>query len=147
MVENNPAPSLARRARIALSVFIAATGLSISMATVSVPKADAAWTPEWCGNVWLAPYGSSGDRCMMGQGYANHYETLLVRTLERAGCVAAAGYHGEQVMNWVCAPAGGNFAVIYPPNPEGWYRGMVRNNNLSKWGQFTGLAFCESRCV
>lgn len=82
----------------------------------------------------------------MGQGYANHYNRLMVHNNDRAGCVAATGYHGEQVMSWACGPAW-NFVSIYPPNLEGWYRGTIRNNNLSKWGQFSGFALCEVGCV
>lgn len=136
-------PSATTRLRVALVALLAAAGLLVAAASGPVTKADAVWTNDFCKHVSLPGYGT----CLMGQGYANHYVLFEVITGNRAGCVSATGYHGEQVMGWACAAADGNAAAVYPPNPEGWYRGLIKNNHPSEWGHsFRGWAGCIN-CV
>jgi hypothetical protein len=143
MTHRSAAPALGARTKRFLIAVVAAAAMSFAMASGPVSTADAAYTGTFCTNVWLQPYGQSGDRCWMGVGYANHYSSFNIRTESRAGCVATAGYYGEQINSWVCASAYG-WALNGVPNPTaGFYRGLIRNNNLSNPGSFSGGAYCD----
>lgn len=126
-----------------LAALAVTVGVLTALASGPVSKADAVWTDIFCNQVWISPSGT----CTMGEGYANHYARFQVYTYERAGCVSATGYYGEQVMSWACVPAG-YIGTVNPPNPQGWYRGIIKNNNSNSWGKFTGWAACrEGECV
>ncbi len=113
------------------------------MAAGPVSTASAAWTSSFCTNAVLQPYGQNGDTCVMGIGYANHYNDVAVETQGVSGCIAATGYYGEQVTSWSCV--GPNTQDIqYPPNPAAsWYRGTIRSNNRSTAAAFSGSAYCD----
>lgn len=143
MAHRSAAPALGTRTKRLLVALAAAAAISFAMASGPVSTADAAYTNTFCVNAWLQPYGQSGDRCWMGVGYANHYSSFSVTTQNRAGCVAVAGYYGEQISSWVCAGAWGQ-VFTGPANPAaGFYRGLIRNNNLTYAAGFSGGAYCD----
>lgn len=101
---------------------------------------------DFCGTagspVWVNPYGSGGDKCW---GTA-HYQLdwAAVRTYERAGCVTIA--EGTTLLtSWVCGAAGSApeyAAEASKFNGEHYYKGVVRNNNLSNGTYISGLNAC-----
>lgn len=111
--------------------------LTLSGPVSSAPAADA-----FCTNVWLQPYGQNGDRCYESTAQGNwHLADVVVFTQERAGCVTYAGYYGELYGSWQCAGAHSS-KLVYVPNDGGFYRGVIRNNNLSYAASFTGQSLC-----
>ena len=126
--------------KLLVASVVAALLMAVTTAAGPIPKANAAYTWAFCSGAWLQPYGQNGDRCIMAQGYANHYGLIGVNTKNQAGCVAATGYNGEQVVSWACASFWQQ-ARVYPPNPEGWYRGIIRNNSATA-AEYGGWADC-----
>jgi hypothetical protein len=148
MFQQITAPTIGRRAGTLLAAALVMAATALALLAGPLPSAHAAWTNAFCTNAWLQPYGQNGDRCVMGEGYANHYNSFSVTTQDRAGCVAATGYYGEQVTSWSCAGSWGQ-QFIGLPNPAGsWYRGTIRNNNTGSAGGFSGGAYCNPEiCV
>jgi hypothetical protein len=149
MIHRFAAPTLSSRTKQLLLAVAGAAAISLAMAAGPASTAHAAWTNTFCVNAWLQPYGQSGDRCWMGVGYANHYSSFSVTAWERTGCVAVAGYFGEQITSWVCtSSAPGQVFTGVPNPPAGFYRGLIRNNNTRNPGSFSGGAYCNPEiCV
>jgi hypothetical protein len=122
-------------------------GLFAAVALFFAMTAPKAFATDFCGSsgspVWVNPYGQGGDRCWgparQGLNWA------AVRTYERAGCVSIA--EGTTLLtSWVCGAAGsspGWIAEAYKYNGGGsWYKGVVRNNNVSYGTHISGTHGC-----
>jgi hypothetical protein len=142
-------PSSGRRGMLLLAAVLAATAMSLAaLAAGPVSSAHAAYTNTFCVNAWLQPYGQAGHSCTMGVGYANHYSSFSVTTQGRAGCVAVAGYYGEQLTSWSCTGANSQQFIGVPNPAGGFYRATIRNNNTVNAGGFSGGAYCDPEiCV
>ena len=81
-----------------------------------------------------------------GGGYLA-FNTLV--TWERAGCLATTDGFGNQNTSWQCGPKGSapgpSVQITY--GTDGVYRKpILRNNNLSYHGHFSGSYYCYSPC-
>jgi hypothetical protein len=96
---------------------------------------------NFCTEVWLQPFGQSGDRCDAGKENWGHIMQVFVYTYQRAGCANYHGWYGEYYKSWWCVPnnSGGYISV---PQDGGSYIGVIRNNNLSYGGKFSGNFTC-----
>ena len=129
-----------RRATIPVTVLAVCVPLSSALAAGPVSSAVA--DDEFCTNVLLQPYGQTGDRCYEGLDKGNWYLSVVyVYTEDRAGCVTYAGYYGELYHSWECVGAHSGKQLYVSPD-GGWYRGVIRNNNLSYAARFRGKSSC-----
>lgn len=133
-----------RRAVRLLAGFIAAAALLIAIAAGPAPKANAdlnGGVNYFCKDGWLSPYGQAGDRCFAGRDKWGHIHAVAIETKQRAGCVNYAGYYYELYTNWKCT---GSYSVseLILPKDGGSYMGVIRNNNLSYGGTFSGREYC-----
>jgi hypothetical protein len=129
-------PSWKRRALMAILLSV----VSIALVQAASPSRAEAARVNWCTNVYLAPL-PSGNECHMPTNLAAYHMFIGVDTQERAGCVRILGYYGEPLSSWQCV---GNYSStqIYNSGAPGFYRGAIRNNNLSNWGHFSGYTIC-----
>jgi hypothetical protein len=94
----------------------AALAAAAMLATVNVSSASAG---NFCTYVWLAPYGSGGDRCWGPSQSTLNYAAVV--TYERAGCVNIADGSNNLLASWVCGAAGSNPANAALSRPvENW---------------------------
>ncbi|MBK5218653.1 MAG: hypothetical protein JJE35_02525 [Thermoleophilia bacterium] len=107
----------------------------------AAPKASATL---FCQNVQLNPYGQGGDRCWGPALKSLNWGQVL--TVNRAGCVDIADTSNNLLSSWNCAAAGAE-ATIFVSNDLTTYRKVViRNNNVSNAGTFTGGQQCVLSC-
>lgn len=98
------------------------------------PVAKSYATQEnFCTNVWLQPYGQSGDRCTAPNG--GNIQFINILTYERAGC-ADIENNGSLLASWTCFGSNASGQVNY--GGTRWAHGIIRNNNLSSAGSFSG---------
>jgi hypothetical protein len=95
----------------------------------------------FCTEVWLQPFGQNGDRCDAGKDNWGHIITVWVVTHQRAGCANYTGWYGELYKSWWCVPKESS-GYIRVPQDGGSYIGIIRNNNLSYAGKFSGKFSC-----
>ena len=67
----------------------------------------------------------------------------MITTITRAGCVDYADVWHNLIDSWHCYPKGTTLGGISVRRDGGWYRGAIRNNNLTYQGQFTGTITWE----
>src|SRR5262249_26275486 len=96
---------------------------------------------NFCSQVWLQPFGQAGDRCAAGHAEWGHIGSVTIVAYDRAGCVNYEGWYGELYRSWMCMPKGSN-GVISVPQDGGSYDAVIRNNNLSFGGKFSGGYWC-----
>jgi hypothetical protein len=127
-----------QRRLLALAGIIFAMFLGLWITNGPVQQASAT---NFCSNVWLQPFGSNGDRCDAGQESWGHLIVVGLRTYERAGCMNYHGWYGEYYRSWACI---GNYAEgsIWGPKDGGSYIPIIRNNNQSYSGKFSGTYTC-----
>lgn len=111
---------------------------------VAAPTASAG---NFCTNVSLSPFGQGGDRCwgpaISGLNYGG------VVTNERAGCVNIADGSNNLQGSWVCGSKGSSPGVAaekWIPASEANFKGVIRNNNQSFSGTFSGRHNCWYGC-
>lgn len=132
--------SLSRRVALLAAGIAAAVLMYVGILSGSVPQASAA---AFCSPVTLAPYGSYGDRCYAWEWEAM-YRLLSVSmaTNERAGCVTYAAPNTYDLQDsWLCAGKYSS-ATKYVRDDEQTHRGVIRNNNLTYAGKFSGAQNC-----
>ena len=124
-------------------LLLAALALSVPISsTLAAGPISAAHAESFCNWVWLSPYGQGGNSCDASLSEGNwHMMQVSVVTFERAGCVTYIGYYGESYHSWACAPANSR-KDLYLPNDGGWYRGSIRNNNMTYGARFGGSYLC-----
>jgi len=128
--------SLGRRGKLLVATLAATVASAFAMAAMPVSSANAAY---FCYYVTIGPNG----QCHLPQSLAQDIWIIKSHGVERASCVALLGYYGEQLDSWVCAAAGHDSSyTVAPWRPFGYYRSAVKNNNLSKSGQFYGEIYC-----
>lgn len=113
---------------------------------VAPSKASATTQYNFCQDVTLAPYGQYGDRChAWGGGYLAH---VALVTYERAGCSSVTDGHGNLIQSWSCFPKGSAPGAhhIYWGNDGTYRKAVIRNNNTSFSGKFTGNYLCYNPC-
>lgn len=135
-------PSYRLRLFSALAAAIATLALVIPWTVTSAEATPPGGNNTFCSNVWLQPFGQNGDRCDAGNQNWGRIMSVTIGTKERAGCVNYHGWYGEYYRSWACF---GNYTegIIYiNPNDTGSYIGIIRNNNLSYGGRFSGTFYC-----
>lgn len=139
---------LAKRAKLAIIGLLLTGIMYVGILGGPVSSAYSVEAAEtFCNNVTLAPYGQYGDRCYAASWEAHPYLLAVwLRTNERAGCVSyAAQNSGDLKGSWYCI---GSYSFTYhqiPSSPEP-RRGVIRNNNLSYSGKFTGTHSWSCTC-
>jgi len=120
------------------SVLVSATALFGSLAVGSPTNAKAEMlATSFCGG-YLDPAWTGIYRCDAPDnlsGYNRRY--VGIDAFERSGCVNYADVWHNLITSWVCT---GKYSetVIGVRKDGGWYRGVIRNNNLSYKGMFVG---------
>jgi hypothetical protein len=113
--------------------------------SMSAQKAAAS---NFCTNVWLSPYGQGGDRCWGPSAQGLNFAS--VSTFTRAGCVSIADGSNNLLTSWVCGAAGSApgyaAAAYYNSNYLQYRKAVIRNNNTSNGGQFSGGYNCFNPC-
>lgn len=86
---------------------------------------------------WLDPAWTGNYRCD-APDYASGYglDWAYIQTHERAGCVDYADVWHNLINSWQCYPKNTELGSIAVRQDGGWYRGVIRNNNLTYGGQF-----------
>lgn len=124
------------------NAFILMAVASLLALSVAAPKAEAGG--NFCTSVNLAPYGQGGDRCWGPLKQWLNYAQVV--TYQRAGCVDVADANNNLLASWVCGAAGSAPATAanmwYQQNLAGYRKAVIRNNNLSYWGTFSGGYNC-----
>lgn len=100
-----------------------------------------AWSKDFCTGVWLQPFGQSGDRCGSGKESWARLQQVKLQTFTRAGCVNYHGWYGEYYEPWQCVGSN-TWSIKQVPWDGGSYIGIIRNNNLSYGGNFSGTIVC-----
>jgi hypothetical protein len=132
--------TLRRRASLGVTALFAAIALFSASSLASVAEADS--NEPFCTNVTLPPYGSYGDHCYAWTWEAKRYINVIINTQERAGCASYAAASGYDLQDsWVCF---GKYTYGYRlvRNDGLLHRGVIRNNNLSFSGKFSGGQVC-----
>jgi len=124
---------------------------SLVIALVLAVLALGAWTTKgpvqqasatnFCTEWTLQPFGHNGDRCDAGPGSWGRLMTATVQTFQRAGCVNYHGWYGEYYRSWACFPNNSNGYMVIA-HDGGSYIPIIRNNNLSYSGKFSGAYQC-----
>lgn len=136
-----------KRRSVKPSARLIVTGISALLALgllAPIEQAAAEPTPgshSFCSSVWLQPFGQAGDRCAAGHAEWGHIGSVAIQTGERAGCVNYEGWYGELYRSWWCLPKGAGGSITVPQD-GGSYDGIIRNNNLSFAGRFSGSYWC-----
>lgn len=88
-------------------------------------------------NVSLDPAWTGNYRCD-APDYASGYglDWVFINTYERAGCLDYADVWHNLINSWVCFPKNTSLGSYSVRQDGGWYRGVIRNNNLTYSGQF-----------
>jgi hypothetical protein len=115
--------------------------LAVVAAYSATATSSAVADETFCSNVTLQPYGHAGDRCTAPQG--GWVWNVIIYTHERAGCLDIQN-NGELLASWTCTGKENSYLVSYYANK--WAHGIIRNNNLSFAGVFTGAQnFCSTQ--
>lgn len=115
--------------------------LAVAVASVFVIAAgpvSSARATAFCPQVTLGP----NDQCHLPIEKAGDIHILSSYGFNRAHCTALLGYYGEQLDSWVCA-AKEQYSWYFRPEwrPPAYYRGAIKNNNLSQSGVFSGAYY------
>ena len=138
--------SIGRRARLCLGAIAVSIGMLFVVTTgpVSSASALAPGSYNFC-ETWLAPWQGEGQfagRCDAGDGNSGYkLFRVTVFTHERAGCVNYGDVWHNLMTSWSCT-TNNSEKQIFIPNDGGWYRGIIRNNNMSTGGNFGGNVLC-----
>jgi hypothetical protein len=109
----------------------------MSIGSVSTAKGFD-YVTNFCGG-WLDPAWTGTYRCDSPDevsGYGRDY--VWITTQERAGCVDYADVWHNLIDSWVCYSKYTELGGIKVRQDGGWYRGVIRNNNLTYRGNFRG---------
>ena len=133
---------LGRKGLTIVAAMAAAAMLLMSLSMVQKAPASelaAKFCPEASGYMWLDPAWTGNYRCDGADsvsGYGRDRATIY--TWERAGCVDYADVWHNLITSWVCIPAG-TWGYVNIRQDGGWYRGVIRNNNLTYGAHFYGI--------
>lgn len=116
------------------------TSLSSSPPNAQGAEVAAYFCPVQGNWVWLDPAWTGNYRCD-GPDSVSGYgrDKVLLNTYERAGCVDYADVWHNLITSWVCFPKETFWNSITVRKDGGWYRGVIRNNNLSYAARFAGI--------
>jgi hypothetical protein len=121
----------------AISVLVATAAMFSSIAVGSLTSAKASTAAKFCGG-WLDPAWTGNYRCDSPDSVSGYNRKWVgIVAVERSGCVNYADVWHNLITSWVCTPKYSE-TVIGIRNDGGWYRGAIRNNNLSYGGAFSG---------
>lgn len=140
VLTNNRIHGRGRLAALFALLVIAGVGL------LAAPPNSEAKSVNFCSTVSLAPYGHPGDRCW---GPGSFVFGINLVTYDRAGCVTVANGANQLLQSWTCGAAGsvpGPAVVLNFGNDGVWRKPVIRNNNLSFAGTFSGGLACYSGC-
>jgi hypothetical protein len=132
------------RASWILSVLVASAVLFGMSSASPVSNAKAVgFASNFCGG-WLDPAWTGTYRCDSPDSLSGyHRQNVMINTRERAGCVDYADVWHNLIDSWTCYPKWTELGGIKVRQDGGWYRGVIRNNNLSYKGQFIGTITWE----
>lgn len=128
------------------ALLLAAMAASLAMCFAGPAPASADTAHNFCSNVYLSPYGKSGDRCLAT--YGNYLFATTLVTHERAGCINST-VNGNLAQAWTCGAANSSPAVVL------WFYGtdqwivrqpIIRNNNSTYSAHFDGHYSCMQEC-
>jgi hypothetical protein len=119
----------------------------IATMAFSAPKASAVtdlyyahFCPEQGSWMWLDPAWTGIYRCDGADSVSGYNrDEIMLTTYERAGCVDYADVWHNLITSWVCFPKETPYGTIIARKDGGWYRGVIRNNNLSYSARFAGI--------
>jgi len=123
---------------------LAALVLSLGLMAGPIAKSPASPSQEgFCGSVNLSPYGQQWDKCWAWVWQAKlKLSDVRITTHERAGCVSYSGAEGYDIQDsWYCVGKG-TYGIKWVRNDGQVHRGVIRNNNLSYSGVFSGGQTC-----
>jgi hypothetical protein len=128
--------------RALVSILAAAVMLLAVLALYTPSQANAElrkFCPPSSGYGWLDPAWTGIYRCD-GKDAESGYgmDRVYLNTWERAGCVDYADVWHNLIDSWACYPKYTTMAYYTVRRDGGWYRGVIRNNNVSSPGLFTG---------
>jgi hypothetical protein len=139
-------PTMNRR-RSAKAASLTLAGLAVMcllcVATVATPVSKASGTDIFCKGVTLPPYGTYGDHCYAWEWEAQPLLAVVgITTFSRAGCVTSAAGSGYDLKeSWYCVGKESTGSRYVSKTTES-RRGVIRNNNLTYSGTFTGFVSC-----
>ena len=122
-----PALALGKRGMLLLGAVMAAAAMYFAT------TASSAQAENFCINATLQPFGHSGDRCTAPTG--GYQYSVAVVTNERAGCETTVN-NGVLLASWTCV--GAKNIISSTHNYFQFAHGIIRNNNLSFSGVFSG---------
>lgn len=136
--------------RLVSKALLTLVGVFVAAALFFGISASKASAGNFCGTpsspAWVNPYGQGGDKCWGNALPGLNYAAVI--TFQRAGCVTLA--EGTNLLTaWVCGAAGSNpsnAAEVYKWNYSNWWKGVVRNNNVSYGTNITGGHNCLGGC-
>lgn len=140
-----PVP-IGRRARLLLTAIIASAGLLVAVTAGPVPIAGAVapGSYNFC-EKWEDPWQGEGQfhgRCDAPDSISGYgLLRVSVFTYERAGCVNFGDVWHNLMNSWSCTTSNSQKDMNIVDG-SGWYRGIIRNNNTSKGGNFAGNVLC-----
>jgi hypothetical protein len=110
----------------------------LAIGSVSTAKAGNLAAGFDCGK--LDPAWTGNYRCDSPDKISGYNrDRVFINTYERAGCVDYADVWHNLINSWVCYSKGTELGSIAVRDDGGWYRGAIRNNNLTYAGNFNGL--------
>ncbi|HSS43331.1 MAG TPA: hypothetical protein VLK37_12375 [Solirubrobacterales bacterium] len=110
----------------------------LALGSISTAKAGNLVAGFECGK--LDPAWTGNYRCDSPDNISGYKrDRVFINTYERAGCVDYADVWHNLINSWVCYPKGTELGSIKVREDGGWYRGAIRNNNLTYAGNFNGL--------
>jgi len=132
--------------RVALYVSLALALLTLCAGSLKPATAEADIAANFCPtyqvgtSMWLDPAWTGNYRCDGPDSVSGyHRNRVMVGTFERAGCVDYADVWHNLITSWVCFPKETYLGVLFVRQDGGWYRGVIRNNNLTYAGRFKGV--------
>jgi hypothetical protein len=128
-----------RQGRFWAIMAIGAASLTLlALGSISTARAGNLAAGFACGK--LDPAWTGNYRCDSPDNISGYNrDRVFINTYERAGCVDYADVWHNLISSWVCYPKGTELGSIKVREDGGWYRGAIRNNNLTYAGNFNGL--------
>jgi hypothetical protein len=128
-------PTIGRKLTLLIAALLVAVAMCAAAASGPVTQAKAA---NFCEYVSLGPYGGGQDRCYAWPWESGALAFVGVNTFERAGCISyAPANSGTILASWFCVGNNSEGHRFLPQDGQ-IRRGVIRNNNLSYSGRFTG---------
>lgn len=125
--------------RFGLGLLLAALAITIVLlGPISGARAGNMAAGFQCGT--LDPAWTGNYRCDSPDNISGYNrDRIFINTYERAGCVDYADVWHNLITSWVCYPKWTELGSVAVRQDGGWYRGAIRNNNLTYAANFNGV--------